>query len=155
MTSYWTTRGLRRMNECIFRGVSPPATFYLAAVKATPAPSRATAAFSELGEISAGSGYVSGGVAVARDANVFDTLLEDNTNFLVELALMDIGWMATGGSIPLSGAGARYVVLLDNNLTIANREVWFVWDLQGERAVSVGQALTMRDLTIQSRAVID
>ncbi|MCO5181085.1 MAG: hypothetical protein M9896_13680 [Candidatus Promineofilum sp.] len=45
-------------------------------------------------------------------------------------------------------------MLTDDNLTVANREVWFVWDLQGERSVSVGQALTLRDLTIRNRAVI-
>lgn len=154
MSSYWTVRGLRRVNEIVFQGTTPPATFYLAAVKETPAPSRATVTLSQLGEIAAGSGYVSGGIAVARDANAFDALLEDVTSFLVEVELADFGWIATGGAIPVSGSGARYVVLLDDNVTVANREVWFVWDLQGERAVSVGQALTVRDLTIRSTAVI-
>lgn len=154
MTSFWTTRGLRRMNEIVFQGATPPATFYLAAVKATPAPSRATVTFSQLGEIAAGSGYVSGGIAVARDANAFDVLTEDAVGFLVDLELADLAWTATGGPIPASGSGARYVVLLDNNGTVANREVWFVWDLQGDRAVSVGQAITMRDLTLRSQSVI-
>ena len=52
-----------------------------------------------------------------------------------------------------SGGGARYAVLLDDTATVANREVWFVWDLQGERNVSVGQALTLRDLTMRGTAV--
>lgn len=154
MTSFWTTRGIRRMLEITFQGTTAPTVFYLALVKDTPAPTRATTTLSQLGEITAGSGYTSGGTAVARDGNDFDTLTEDTGNYINDLELADFAWTATGGAIPVSGDGARYAVLLDDNGTVANREVWFVWDLQGERAVSVGQAITLRDLTLRGEAIV-
>lgn len=153
MASFWTTRGIRRALEVVFQGETPPTSFYVALVKASPAPTRATTVMSSLAEITAGSGYSSGGLEITRDSVDFDTLTEDSGNSLVDLELADVSWTATGGSIPASGGGARYAVLLDDTATVANREVWFVWDLQGERNVSVGQALTLRDLTMRGTAV--
>lgn len=153
MASFWTARGVRRMMEVAFQGTAAPSMFYVALVKATTAPTRATTTLSGLSEIAAGNGYTSGGVSVARSAVGFDTLTEDTVNFLVDLELLDVAWTATGGSIPASGDGARYAVLTNDNGTVANREVWFVWDLQGARSVSVGQAITLRDLTLRGSAV--
>lgn len=152
MASFWTTRGIRRMMAVTFQGETAPTTFYVALVKASTAPTRATTTLGGLSEIAVGSGYVSGGISVERSALGFDTLTEDNVGFMVDLKLVDVGWTATGGAIPASGAGASYAVLTDDNGTVANREVWFVWDLQGARSVSVGQAITLRDLTVRGLA---
>lgn len=149
MASFWTVRGMRRALAITFQDETPPTNFYVALVKASPSPSRTTTVMSGLGEITAGNGYVSGGVQIDRDTVEFDTLTEDGGNFRVDLELADVAWTATGGSIPSSGDGARWAVLTNDNATVANREVWFVWDLQGVRQVSVGQALTLRDLTMR------
>lgn len=148
MASFWTLRGLRRMVACYWQGETPPTNFYLAYVKATPAPTRATTTMSQLAEIAAGNGYSSGGIQLSRDSTDFDVLTEDNENFLVEQQLKDLSSTATGGSIPASGDGARYAVLTDDDETVANREVLFVFDLDGVRSVSAGQAITLRDLTM-------
>ena len=153
MASFWTTRGIRRVLEGVFQGEALPDSFYVALVKATTAPTRATTVMSGLSEIATGSGYLSGGLEIQRDSVDFDTLIEDTDDFFADLQLADVSWTATGGSVPASGNGARYAVLTDDNATVANREVWFVWDLQGERSVSVGQALTLRDLTMRGTAV--
>lgn len=153
MASFWTTRGIRRALAGVFQDETLPANFYVALVKATPGPSRATTVMSGLAEIAAGSGYASGGIALERDSVDFDTLTEDAGDSQVDLELADVSWTATGGSIPASGSGARYAVLIDDNATVSNREVWFVWDLQGERSVSAGQAITLRDLTIRGTAI--
>ncbi len=154
MASFWTTRGMRRAMAGVFQGESLPSSFYVALVKASSSPTRATTVMSGLAEIAAGSGYTSGGIEIARDSVDFDTLTEDTVNFLVDLELADVSWTATGGSIPTSGDGARYAVLTNNNATVANREVWFVWDLGGNRSVTVGQAITLRDLTMRGTAIV-
>ncbi len=153
MASFWTTRGVRRVLEIVFQGDTPPGSFYVALVKASPTPTRATTVMSGLSEIATGSGYASGGLEIERDSVDFDVLTENAGSNLVDLELADVSWTATGGAIPASGNGARYAVLTDDNATVANREVWFVWDLQGDRAVSVGQALTLRDLTMRGTAI--
>lgn len=153
MASFWTTRGIRRQLAIVFQGASPPASFYVALVKSSATPTRATKTMASLAEIAAGSGYTSGGIEVSRDSVDFDTMTENDTTFLVDLELADVAWTATGGSIPASGDGARYAVLTDDNATVANREIWFVWDLGGNRSVTVGQAITLRDMTMRGTVV--
>lgn len=153
MATFWTNRGARRAIAILFQGETPPTDFYVALIKATPAPTVDTTTMAAVAEITAGNGYTAGGIQLNRDAVDFDTLNENTTDDLAEALIRDLVWTASGGSIPASGAGARYAVLTNDNATLSAREIWLVFDLSSDRTVSVGQALTLRDLTIQATTV--
>lgn len=152
MSTFWTNRGMRRVQAIVFQGETAPTNFYIALIKAADAPTIDTVTFSEVDEIAAGNGYVAGGIELDRNATDFDTLTTDTGTDTVTTQLRDIVWTASGGAIPASGDGARYAILTDDDATQADREIWFVWDLQGTRIVSTGQALTLADLGIASAA---
>lgn len=141
----FTNRGMYRMLESMFQGASPPASFYVALV--TDTPNVQTVTFSQLTEIGAGNGYTSGGYQVARSIVGFDAAAQDNTNARAYAQAADIIWTANGGPIPASGPDATYMVLLDDNVTVANREVWaFASIAQG--AITNGANLTLTDLEL-------
>lgn len=135
-----TNRGMYRIFDAVWRGATLPTQFNLALVTGTPTVDTNT--FGELTEIAAGNGYTSGGLAVARNSTDWPSLVEDDSGDLAEATLADKGWTASGGPIPASGSAALYLVLLDNNGTIANREVWAFFSLGGPRSVSAGQSIT-------------
>jgi hypothetical protein len=143
--SGWTNRGKKRMLDIVFRGVAPPTNFYMALVTSAVAPTQDTNLMSELTQIAAGNGYVSGGIAINRNTTDFDVSTEDDAADLAKIQTRDLVWTAAGGPIPASGAGARYAVLTDDNATVANREVWAYFDLTSDRSVSDGQPLTLQD----------
>lgn len=146
MASGWTDKGVYRALDVAMRGATAPTTFYLALVTSATAPTKTTNTLSQLTEIAAGTGYTSGGVAVARSAVGFDVLNEADP---VVLQLADVVYTASGGSIPNSGGGARYAVLTDDNGTVGSREVWAFFDLASDRTVSDGQSLTIEDAELQ------
>ena len=149
MASGLTNRGIYNLLDVVFRGATPPTNFYVALVTAATAPTSDTNTFSELTEIAAGNGYTTGGYQLSRNSTDFDTLTEDDTNNRADIQIKDIVWTASGGSIPASGSGASYAVLLGDNATISSREVWAFWDLTSARTVSDGQTLTLQDCEIR------
>lgn len=144
-----TNRGKKRILDVYFRGVAAPANFFIALCRVTNVPTADTNTFSELVEITAGNGYVSGGISVARNSTDFDVSTEDDANDRAFLQLKDIIWTAAGGPLPLSGLGARYAVLLDDNVTIGSREVLAFWDLASDRQVSDTQTLTLQNAEVR------
>lgn len=144
-----TNRGKKRLLDIVFRGVAPPANFNLALCRSTNTPTPDTNVFSDLVEISAGNGYISGGQAVARNTTDFDVSTEDDANDRALVQLKDFVWTAAGGALPASGLGARWAVLLDDNVTVASREVWAYWDLVSDRQVSDTQTLTLQNAEIR------
>ena len=62
-----------------------------------------------------------------------------------ELQIRDFVWTASGGPIPASGLGALYMVLTDDNATVASREVYCYFSLGSARTVSSGQTLTIQN----------
>lgn len=145
MASGLTNKGINNILDIVFRGATPPTNFYMALCTSATAPSADTNTFTQLTEIAAGNGYTSGGYQLSRNSTDFDSLVEDDTNDQADLLIKDVTWTASGGSIPGSGNGARYAVLLDDDGTVANREVWAFWDLSSDRSVSDGQDLTLED----------
>jgi hypothetical protein len=125
------------------RGVAFPTQFTAALVTSAVAPTADTNLMSELTEIPAGNGYTSGGLAVTRDATGFPTVAEDDAADRGNAIIRNLVWTATVGNLPATGTGARYMVLLDNNATVASREVWAFFDLVSDRVVSAGQTLTV------------
>lgn len=145
----WTNRGKYSMFDAWFRNTGAPTNMYVALVTSAVAPTADTNLFSELTEIAAGNGYTSGGVSLGRNSTDFDVLTENDVNDRVEVQIRDITWTAAGGTLPASGNGARYAVLLDDNVTVGSREVYNYWDLVSDRSVSDGQSLTLQDLELQ------
>lgn len=123
-----------------------PTGFKVALCTSATAPGPDTNVLADLTEIAAGNGYTAGGLAVARNATDFDVNTEDDTGDIGLIEIKDLVWTAAGGSIPASGSGARYAVLLDD---AATPNVIAYWDLTSDRAVSDTQTLTLQDCTLQ------
>jgi hypothetical protein len=144
-----TNRGKYAILNHEFLNSAEPTNFYIALATSATAPTADTNVFSELTEITAGNGYTTGGYQIARNSTDFDTLTEDDASDLGKTLLKDISWTASGGSIPGSGSGARYAVLLDDNATVGSREVYAYWDLSSDRSVTNGNILTLANLEIR------
>lgn len=145
MANGWTNKGLYRVLEAVFNGGTLPTSFYLALVTSAVAPDADTNTLSQLTEIAAGNGYTSGGIAFSKNATDFPGLTEDDGNNRAAINIKDAVWTASGGSLPGSGSGASYAVLIDDNGTVGSREVWAYFDLTSARTVSSGQTLTLDD----------
>ena len=141
-----TNRGKKLMFDYFFRRQGTlPTNFYAALVTSAVAPNPDTNLLSDLTQIAAGNGYTSGGYSLTPGTTDFDVMTEDDTNDKAVMQVKDIIWTATGGSIPASGNGARYVVLTDDNATVANRQVYAYWGLTSDRSVAVGVQLKLLD----------
>lgn len=147
MASGITNKGLASILKSAFQNVTttPPAAYYLALVTSSASPSYDTNTWSELSadEIAAGNGYTANGQSFTANITDFATLTEDDTNDLASITLKDVTWTASGGTIPGSGSGARYLILMDNNATPASRIVLAWWDLGTDRSASSGTNLTV------------
>ncbi len=144
-----TNYGATQMADVFFRGATPPANFYLAYVTSAVAPTAILENFSSFTEIAAGNGYPTGGISVARNSTDFDSLIQNNTDNRFELQMKDLTATASGGSIPTSGDGARYGLLLDDNATVSSRKVIGYFDLGADRVVSDGQPLTVQNAELR------
>lgn len=134
----FTNRGKARIFDAYARATNVPTGFKLALCTAAVSPTPDTNVLTDLAEIAAGNGYAAGGQTVTRDATGFPTLSEDDATDQGKLILRTVVWTASGGPIPVSGAGARYAVLVDNT----NAVIVF-WDLANDRQVSDTQTLTV------------
>ena len=151
-TSGWTSDGLRLLFDYFFRGATMPSNFYIGLVTNATAPTKATTVFSGLTEITAGNGYVTGGFQLTPNATDFNNLVENDTLDRAELQIKDVAWTASGGPIPLSGSGASYAVMLDDNVTIGSRVVYGWWNLGSARAATDGQQIILKDLELRLTA---
>lgn len=145
----WTNRGYLRTLDAIFRGAALPTNFYVMLVTAATVPDPDTNLVSELTEIAAGNGYTTGGFQLARNATDFDSLTEQDDDDRAAIQMKDVTWDASGGDIPPSGDDARYAIIVDDNGTIADREVWAFWDLGGNTSATDGDSITLQDLTLR------
>lgn len=145
----WTNKGKFNIVEWAFRKMNIPTNLNLALVTSAVAPNADTNTLGELTQIATGNGYADGGYQLNMNDTDFDSIIEDDTNDRSRIQVKDVAWIATGGSIPASGSGARYAVLTDDNATIANREVLIYWDLESDRTVSDGQTLALQDCEIR------
>lgn len=139
-----TNRGSYRTLDWDFRGATPPSSFYLALCTADTTPTKGTNTLGEMTEIAAGNGYTSGGYVVNRNGTDFPTILQDDVNNKAEVTMRDFGFTASGGTMPSSGNGIRYVVLTDDNASVGSREIIGMWDLGSDFVISDGQTLTFK-----------
>lgn len=145
----FTNRGKYLLLQGVFRNTGLPTNFYVALVTSATAPTQDTNTLSELTEIANGNGYTTGGYQLTKNATDFDVLTEDDSGDVGLVQIKDIVWTASGGSLPASGGGARYAVLLDDNATVGSRQVLAYWDLTSDRSVSVGQTLTLQNCELR------
>jgi hypothetical protein len=145
----WTNKGKMSILDAYFRNAGAPTNFYVALVTSATAPDADTNTLGDLTEIASANGYTTGGYQLTKNSTDFDTLTEDDTNDRGLIQIKDISWTASGGAIPGSGNAARYAVLLDDNGTVASREVYQYWDLGGDTTVATGQILQLEDLEIR------
>lgn len=147
----FTNRGKKRVVDYFFRRSGGlPSLFYLALCTSANTPTADTNTMSDLTEIAAGNGYIAGGLTVVASGTYFPYLNEDDANDRVVMIATQLGWTASGGNLPASGNGARWVVLTDDNVTPGNRDVLCYWDLGADRVVSNGQLLVLVDITIRA-----
>lgn len=100
------------------------------------APGPDTNILTDLTEITAGNGYTAGGKTISG----FDTLTEDDAVDEGRIQCADVVWTASGGSIPDSGDGIRYAVMLDSSGNVIN-----AWDFEADITISAGQQFTFED----------
>lgn len=138
----FTNRGKKLILASFFNNTAPT-NVYAALCTAATTPTADTNTLSELTEIAAGNGYTSGGISLTRNATDFPSLTEDDTNDRSSITCKTLEWTAAGGNLPASGNGARWLVLVDDNATVGNRQVIAFFDLAADRTVSDGQKLTI------------
>ena len=112
-------------------------------------PSFDTNTLSDLDEIAVGNGYNAGGATVARDVTTgFNAPAEDDDDDFANIQLQNVTFTASG-TIPSSGAGARYAVLTDAS---GNVIVW--WDLGSDNSVSHSQTLQIQSAEIKMEPAV-
>lgn len=145
MASIFTNKGLYKALGIWLRGETAPTTFYAALGTNDTPPTVDTNTMTDVSEIATGNGYSSGGNAVARSSTGFDVWTEDDTNDRAFVQAADVTYTASGGSLPGSGNGARWMFITDDNGTVASREVYGAFDLVSDRQVSDTQSLVIQD----------
>lgn len=145
MASIFTNKGKYLILGTYFRAETAAATFYAPLFTVATPPTVDTNVVGDLTQIATGNGYADGGPAVARSAVGFDVWTEDDTNDRALVQAADVVYTASGGPIPASGGGARWMGISDDNATVASRLLIGAFDLVSDRQVSDGQALTIQD----------
>src|SRR5436190_10352956 len=139
-----TNRGMFRIFNAYFRNQNVPTSFFTALITNAIPPTPDTQAFSSVTEIAIGNGYnTAGGASLSRNSTDFNYLLDQDSPPRGEVGLKDIVFTASGGTLPASGAGARYLLLLDNNATFGSRDVLLYIDLTADRSVTTGNPITV------------
>ena len=149
MASGWTNKGKFSIMDEYFRATGAPTVFYLALCNDTVTPDEDTNTLADLAEVPDGQGYTTGGYSLSRNLTDFDVLTEDDATDRAFIQIKDVVWTASGGTLPASGDGARWAVLLDDNASIPAREVICWWDLVSNRKVSDTQTLTLSDCELR------
>ena len=136
----FTNKGKAKLLRNLFHSETPPSNMYVYLVTSAVAPTADINTLSELTEI----GETGKEYELNLDTTDFDTSTantEDDTN---DKGVMQIKDVSFSGAV----TNARYAVLVDDNATEADREVFCFWDLGSNRSVSSGQTLTLADLEI-------
>ncbi|MCK9568823.1 hypothetical protein M0R72_07780 [Candidatus Pacearchaeota archaeon] len=141
----FTNRGKKCMGNAYFvaDATDEPTAFKVALVTTAVAPTCDTNTLSQLTEVTGGTGYTTGGIAVERSATGFDSVVEDDSGDLASFKIKDLVWTASGGSI----SGISYAVLVDDEATPNVIAYWTVTG--GPVTVTTGQTFTLQDCELQ------
>ena len=138
------------MLDWVFHAEALPTNMYVALCTDAVAPTVDMNTFTELTEIAAGNGYTAGGYQLTPGAGDFDVMTEDDTGDKATVQIKDLVWTAAGGPIPSAGDGARYAILTDDNVVVANRQVIAAWDLISSRSCTVTHSITLQDCELRA-----
>ena len=155
MASGLTNLGKQRLLEMALRDTQDSASMdtaplNLALSDSTVTLSATTTIFDTVSQIATGNGYTDGGDPITRSEvlTVWDTS-SDTAGSFGRIRLVDHVWTASGGTLPSSGNGAHFALLIDDNATIGSRQVYAYWDLSQARSVGNGSSLTLQDIEIR------
>lgn len=142
----WTNRGRLRVLEAALQGI-PLTGFHIGLITETVTPTADTKILGELEEIIGGNGYSGGGQPIARSLVGFPTSAEDDAVDKGSVIMRDTFFTATATPMPSAGLGIKFIVLLDDNATINNREVYAYAEFTGlAKILSIGEILSILDL---------
>lgn len=139
-----TNRGKQLIGAGYFGGGTIQTNFYWILFTSAVAPTVDTAVTTGLTEIANGNGYATGGLIKAANGTNFP-FVQDDTNDRTEADPPDLVWTASGGSLPASGNGARYLGLTTGAEAAGSRQLIAYYDLGSDRSVSVSQTLTLQN----------
>lgn len=137
MASFWTNRGLNNMLDSTFRGATLPTVFYAYLVNSTP-----TVDTNTFGELTEASNY-DGEQTLNRNSTDFDVLTEDDAGDQAFVQIKDLVYTASGGTCT-----ATFLVITDDNVTEANRQVWACIDLGATQNIPDTDTLTVQDIQL-------
>lgn len=144
-----TNRGKLIMLNCTMRGQQVPNAFKICLITGVVGGISLwdMKVFADVVEIATGYGYeYTSGMNLSRNTTDFDVAGVDEASDFGYVQLKDIVWTAAGGTIPKSGGGAKYAVLMDNT---SSGNVYGYWDLSGEKSLQDGQCLTLQNFELR------
>lgn len=144
-----TNRGRYLLLGYAFRNTARPSVWYAGLGTNTTAPTVDTNTVADISQIATGNGYTSGGISLSLNSTDFDVYTEDDTNDRALIQIRDLVWTASGGPIPSSGVGARWLYLSDDNGTESARQIVAAWDFGSAYSVSTGQTITVQNAEIR------
>lgn len=137
-----TDRGKYLLLKYAFDGETVPTTYRLILCTDDDTPTKASNTLADVTEIASGSGYDSGGKALATsDA----TVTEVDGTIGAKVVFSDQTWSATG-TFPSSGTGARWAVITDGTTSSDNILAYF--SLGSNQTLTSGQSLTLQSIEI-------
>lgn len=134
----FTNKGKAKILRAFFQSESKPSYVYIYLVTAADVPTSATNTLSELTEITETGKQVQ----LSFGTTDFDTSTADSEDDTLNRGIMQIKDINVTGAI----TAAAYVVLTDDNVTEADREVWAFWFLGSTRSITATETLKISNL---------
>lgn len=142
MANTWTDYGIERMLKISLHSAESKPTaakvILLASIPGTPADVTTTAGVTE---VSAGNGYLTGGLSVSLN-NTDLTHSDDTGNNRQDITLTDQQWTASGGSISAAGAA---LVFTEGGTDY----VWAIFDFGGTVTATDGGTFTLTNCELR------
>tara|TARA_R110000744_G_scaffold188662_1_gene307977 strand:+ start:590 stop:1024 length:435 start_codon:yes stop_codon:yes gene_type:complete len=134
----FTNKGKAKILRAFFQSESMPTYLYIYLVTATNVPDADTNTLSELTEIT----ETGKEVLLQLNTTDFDTSTANTEDDAGDRGVMQIKDINITGAI----TAASYVVLTDDNVTEADREVWAFWSLGSVRSITATETLRISNL---------
>jgi hypothetical protein len=134
----FTNKGKAKILRAFFQSESTPSYVYVYLVTVADVPTAETNTLSDLTEITETGKQVQ----LQLNTTDFDTSTADSEDDTSDRGVMQIRDVEFAGAI----TAAAYVVLTDNNVVEADREVWAFWFLGSSRSVDSGETLKISNL---------
>lgn len=135
MASFVTNRGKFRMAQMAFNNGTRPTNYYAALVTISSTPTVDTATWSAVSTNEAAN-YTR--VTLANGATAFPNLTQNDSP---NTATMNVGASSEIAFTASGNCSAAWVVIMDDNVTEASRDVIAVLDLGGTQSVTTGQQI--------------